>query len=457
VTSALTVAATDSSDTRGGFSDKGSCVDLFAPGVEVPTAGINSDTSYVTVSSSTLAAAHAAGAAALLMASIDERPELNATEAVVNTILDSAFKDVVRDVAGTPNRLLAITWGALRMIVIGPSEPGSEADGSRRKKCVKAPADIHTCAVNSGDFGQRLGMDRFKDTFAITVEGDKVCGERYDNDEDDFLPNSKFSAAALDDGGWTINLKVLCNFHTANKKDSWVFLPVGDQGASNLCAANFSSDRKNIYYVQYDDVGSLKQCEQLCKDRHGCKGYGLKEDKKCEVWLKEIHHWLRFPASMDKQSDDLGCRRYIGRGSAGMGMIRLAQSPEQCLEVGETLSIQPCKSYDNKQVFTWAGVGPFSLNRTFEPAHLSGESLAAQPSTVCMVAQNHIDGVQHHSVWNVGLSSCTADSSQVFAFEGSGTISWVGGAEELCLAVKAGSLTLAPCDKSDPAMQFIHS
>ena len=38
----------------------------------------------------------------------------------------------------TVGRLLAITWGALRMIVIGPSEPGSEADGSRRPKASRA-------------------------------------------------------------------------------------------------------------------------------------------------------------------------------------------------------------------------------------------------------------------------------------------------------------------------------
>jgi subtilisin family serine protease len=43
--SALTVAASDSSDRRASFSSYGSCVDLFAPGVSITSAGISSPTS----------------------------------------------------------------------------------------------------------------------------------------------------------------------------------------------------------------------------------------------------------------------------------------------------------------------------------------------------------------------------------------------------------------------------
>ena len=42
--SAITVAASDSRDRRASFSDYGSCVDLFAPGVSILSTSAASDT-----------------------------------------------------------------------------------------------------------------------------------------------------------------------------------------------------------------------------------------------------------------------------------------------------------------------------------------------------------------------------------------------------------------------------
>ena len=67
VSPAITVAASDSADTRASFSNYGSCVDLFAPGVGTTSAWYTSDTATNTISGTSMASPHVAGAAALVI------------------------------------------------------------------------------------------------------------------------------------------------------------------------------------------------------------------------------------------------------------------------------------------------------------------------------------------------------------------------------------------------------
>ncbi|MCF3123622.1 S8 family peptidase [Streptomyces arenae] len=62
------VGATDSGDRRASSSNYGACVSLFAPGVQIPSAWKDSDTSSTTLSGTSMATAHVAGAAALHLA-----------------------------------------------------------------------------------------------------------------------------------------------------------------------------------------------------------------------------------------------------------------------------------------------------------------------------------------------------------------------------------------------------
>lgn len=64
IPAALTVGSTTAADVVHAGSNQGACLDLFAPGISIPSAWYTSDTATATLSGTSMAAAHAAGAAA---------------------------------------------------------------------------------------------------------------------------------------------------------------------------------------------------------------------------------------------------------------------------------------------------------------------------------------------------------------------------------------------------------
>ncbi|WP_254703474.1 S8 family serine peptidase, partial [Pseudarthrobacter sp. C4D7] len=103
VPEALTVAASDSSDRQAPFSNYGSCVDLYAPGVGIASDWDTSATSTATLSGTSMASPHVAGAAALVLSRNPQQ-----TPAAVAAELTSAATQgaISNPSAGTPNRLL---------------------------------------------------------------------------------------------------------------------------------------------------------------------------------------------------------------------------------------------------------------------------------------------------------------------------------------------------------------
>lgn len=103
VAEAITVGATDKTDTRPSWSNYGTCLDMFAPGVNIKSDWYTSTTATNTISGTSMAAPHVAGVAALyLQANPTASPS-----AVRNALVANATKSVVKSAgSGSPNNLL---------------------------------------------------------------------------------------------------------------------------------------------------------------------------------------------------------------------------------------------------------------------------------------------------------------------------------------------------------------
>ena len=103
VAAAVTVGATTSTDARSSFSNFGSCLDLFAPGSSITSAWYTGNSATNTISGTSMATPHVAGAAALHLSA-----NPGATPAAVRTALVSngTTGRVSGPGSGSPNVLL---------------------------------------------------------------------------------------------------------------------------------------------------------------------------------------------------------------------------------------------------------------------------------------------------------------------------------------------------------------
>ena len=103
VPEAITVGATNRSDTRAEFSNYGSTLDLFAPGVSIPSAWIGGDLMIATASGTSMAAPHVSGVVALYLQTHPSASPAGVRSALVGTATVGVVSDPGKE---SPNRFL---------------------------------------------------------------------------------------------------------------------------------------------------------------------------------------------------------------------------------------------------------------------------------------------------------------------------------------------------------------
>ncbi|KAK3830643.1 MAG: cuticle-degrading serine protease [Linnemannia gamsii] len=104
----LTVGATDKTDAPADFTNFGSCVEIFGPGVEITSAWIGGASAKKTISGTSMATPHVVGVAALYIS----QGGLDTAQAVFDKLTSTGVKDVVKgNLNGSPN-LLVFNGGA---------------------------------------------------------------------------------------------------------------------------------------------------------------------------------------------------------------------------------------------------------------------------------------------------------------------------------------------------------
>ncbi|MDB2356239.1 S8 family peptidase [Pseudoalteromonas sp.] len=152
---AITVGSTTSSDSRSSFSNYGNCLDIYAPGSSIKSAWYNSNSATNTISGTSMAAPHVAGAVALFL---DETPSLSPSQ-IDTKLSQRSTKNTVSDAkSGSPNELLYTLDGGVieppieNELTNGQSVSVSGAQGSNTfyKLTVPAGSSALTFDMNGG-------------------------------------------------------------------------------------------------------------------------------------------------------------------------------------------------------------------------------------------------------------------------------------------------------------------
>jgi len=100
---AITVGATDSADKQASFSNYGSCLDIWAPGVGITSSSNSSNTGTQSMSGTSMATPHVTGAAALYLAKNPTATPAQVRDALVN---GASVDATINTGNGSPNKLL---------------------------------------------------------------------------------------------------------------------------------------------------------------------------------------------------------------------------------------------------------------------------------------------------------------------------------------------------------------
>jgi subtilisin family serine protease len=154
---AITVGATTNADARSSFSNHGTCVDIFAPGSGITSAWAGGGTN--TISGTSMASPHAAGAAALYLAVNPSATPQQVRDGLVNAATPNV---VTNPGTGSPNRLLYTLFDGTPPPP--PPPPGELFENTARVDIPDAGAAVEspisvTGVTGNAPTGLQVGVD----------------------------------------------------------------------------------------------------------------------------------------------------------------------------------------------------------------------------------------------------------------------------------------------------------
>jgi subtilisin family serine protease len=176
------VAASTNADDQAYFSNFGTCVDLYAPGVGIPSTHNTSDVAVVSKSGTSMASPHVAGAAALYLESHPQSSPAQVAQALAETATPNVLKNLG---AGSPNRLLFTGDAAA-----APPPPSPEPEPDPAPSTDQPPTAAFTsscprgvCTFNASGSTDDKGIVSyswdFGDGASITSAGTAIVSHTY--------------------------------------------------------------------------------------------------------------------------------------------------------------------------------------------------------------------------------------------------------------------------------------
>jgi subtilisin family serine protease len=200
----ITVNSLDTNDHDSDFSNYGPCTDIYAPGRNIRSVGISSETSYATMSGTSMATPFVAGAVARLF---QENPEFNRIQ-VIQKLLDNATSCSPQ----TPFCISGISGDATKKLftpIVDPEIVAQNAAAERiRLAAIQAAADAEAARIAEA---ARLAAEKAAaDAEAARVAAEKAASDKAAADADaESARVAAKKAAALSAMSKSLKVKVL--------------------------------------------------------------------------------------------------------------------------------------------------------------------------------------------------------------------------------------------------------
>lgn len=189
---ALTVANSTITDSMASTSNGGTIVDLFAPGTNITSAWIGSDTATNTISGTSMASPHVAGVAARYLQANPGSTPAAVHAAIVNNASLNKISGIF--ISGTPNRLLYSVFGPVPPTLAGKPVPKDYDGDGKDDISIKADDGRWLIDYASNGFGTWDAIfTGYGGTDSVAVPAD------YDGDGKDDL------SIKTNSGNWSID------------------------------------------------------------------------------------------------------------------------------------------------------------------------------------------------------------------------------------------------------------